>query len=39
MTSKFFLSGKAKKALCDVVCRRSVSKFNNSWDLDQRNFV
>ena len=40
MISKFpFLSGKSKKALCAVFCGRSISEFNNSCDLDQRDFI
>ena len=40
MISKFsLLSGKPKKALCGAFCVRSISEFNNSWDLDQRDFV
>ena len=40
MISKIsLLSGKPKKALCGVFCRRSISEFNNSWNLDQRDFV
>ena len=37
MVSKFSLSpGKPKKALCRVFCGRSISEFNNSCNLDQR---
>ena len=40
MISKFsLLSGKPKKALCGVFCERSISKFNNLCNLDQREFV
>ena len=40
MIDKFFLlSRKPKKALSGVFCRRSISEFNNSWNLDQRDFV
>ena len=28
-----------KKALCGVFCGRSIPEFNNSCNLDQRNFV
>ena len=39
MISKFSLSGNPKKALCGVFCERSISEFNNSWNLDERDFV
>ena len=40
MISKFsLLSGKPKKALCGVICGKIISEFNNSCDLDQRDFV
>ena len=40
MVSKFsLLTGKPKKALCGVFCGRSIFEFNNSCNLDQRNFV
>ena len=40
MISKFsLLSGKPKKALCGEFCGRSISELNNSWNLDQRDFV
>ena len=40
MISKIFLlSGKPKKAHCGVFCGRSIYEFNNSWNLDQRDFV
>ena len=40
MISKFsLLSGKPKKALCGVFCGRGISEFNNSCNLDQRDFV
>ena len=40
MISKFsLLSGKPKKSLCGVFCGRSISEFNNSRSLDQRDFV
>ena len=40
MISKFsLLSGKPKKALCSVSCGRSISEFDNSFNLDQRDFV
>ena len=40
MISKFSsLSGKPKKALCGVFCGRSVFEFNDSWNLEQRNFA
>ena len=40
MISKIsLLSGKPKKALCGVFCGRSISEFNNSWNLDQRDFI
>ena len=39
MISKFsLLFGKPKKALCGVFCGRSISEFNNSCNLDQRDF-
>ena len=40
MISKFsLLSGKPKKELCGASCGRSIFEFNNSWNLDQRNFI
>ena len=40
MISKFsLLSGKPKKALCGVFCGKNFSEFNNSCDLDHRDFV
>ena len=40
MISKFsLLSGKPKKARCGAFCGRSISEFNNSWNLDQRDFI
>ena len=40
MISRFSLfSGKEKKVLCGVFCGRNISEFNNSGNLDQRNFV
>ena len=39
MISKFSLPGNPKKALCGVFCERSISEFNNSWNLDERDFV
>ena len=35
----FFVIWKTKKALSDVFCGRSISEFNNSQNLDQRDFV
>ena len=40
MISKFsLLSGKPKKELCGVFCGRSISEFNNPWNLNERDFV
>ena len=40
MISKFsLLSGKSKEALCGVFCGGSISEFNNSCNLDQKDFV
>ena len=40
MISKFSsLFGKLKKELCGVFCGRSISESDNSWNLDQRDFV
>ena len=40
MISKFsLLSEKPKKALYGVFCGRSISEFDNSCNLDQRDFV
>ena len=39
LISKFsLLSGKPKEALCGVICGRSISEFNKSCNLDQRDF-
>ena len=35
----FLLSAKPKKALTDIFCGRSIFEFNNSWNLDQRDFA
>ena len=40
MISKFYLLfEKPKKAPCGVFCGRSISEFNKSYNLDQRDFV
>ena len=40
MIAKFsLLSGKPRKAPCGIFSGRSISEFNNSWNLDQRDFV